>query len=283
MRRLALGLILTLTATVALAHDNFSRNGTDCNAANFHWDDRNAYVEKQTIDGGALRSLKASVSNAPISVTGGHAAGYSIEVCKAAARQEDLAAIRVTLDGSELRADGPEGRRWTVTYHIRAPRNADLDLSAKNGPLSIRDVDGTIVAQTKNGPLSLRNVSGTIDATTTNGPISVNGGSGNMKVQASNGPLSIDLDGNSWTGGSLEASTKNGPLSLSIPRGFNSGVVVETNGRGPVACRAEGCERFRAERDAHDWNDQSRRIELGNGPETVRLSTVNGPVTIKDE
>jgi hypothetical protein len=284
MRRLALGLILTLTSMAAFAHGfNVTRNGNDCSASNFHWDGENAYVEKQVIEAGSPRTLKASVSHAPISVTGGNARGYTIEVCKAAARQSDLAAIRVSVDSGELRATGPDDRRWLVLYHIKAPNGGDLDVSATNGPLSIRDFDGTLLARTSNGPLSLNNVSGNVDATTTNGPISVQGGSGEMKVRASNGPLSIDLEGNSWTGGTLDASTKNGPLSLTLPRGYNSGVVVETNGRGPVACRAEGCERFRAERDAHDWNEQPRRIELGHGPESVRLSTVNGPVTIKDE
>jgi hypothetical protein len=284
MRRLALSLILTLTATAAFAHDfHMTRRGDDCSSSNFHWDGEKAFVEKQVIDAGALRSLKASVSHAPISVTGGNGRGYTIEVCKAAARQSDLAAIRVSVDGGELRADGPDGSRWLVIYNIKAPRGAHIDVSATNGPLSIKDVDGTVVARTSNGPLSLRNVSGDVDATTTNGPLSVQGGSGNLKVSASNGPLSVGLEGNSWVGGTLDASTRNGPLSLTLPRGYNSGVVVETNGRGPVACRAEGCERFRAERDVRDWHDQPRRIELGNGPESVRLSTVNGPVTIKDE
>jgi hypothetical protein len=112
-------------------------------------------------------------------------------------------------------------------------------------------------------------------------------------VQASNGPLSIQLDGNSWLGGTLDASTKNGPLSVKIPRGYNSGVVVESSGRGPLSCRAEGCEQWRAatrraaddDDDDYGWrdNDRARRIELGNGRADVHLSTVNGPVTIKDE
>ena len=141
------------------------------------------------------------------------------------------------------------------------------------------------MARTKNGPLSLRNLSGNIDATTNNGPISIDGGSGTMKAQATNGPLSVSLDGTSWNG-ELDASTKNGPVTLKLPRGYSSGVVIETSGRGPVSCRAEGCARFEALRSDDDhrrWNDEPRRIELGSGPTHVRLSTVNGPVTVRDE
>ena len=291
MRRLAIAFALVIISTTgASAHENFTMNGEDCSARNFRWNDNAAFVAKETIDGRGLRSIKANVTHAPVSVIGDSSRGYSIDVCKAAARAEDLQAIRVSLDGDELRATGPDNSRWTVVYRIHVPRNAEVEIDARNGPVSLLDVDGKVVARSANGPLSLRNVSGNIDATTTNGPISVYGGSGTMKLQASNGPLSVHLDGNSWLGGTLDASTKNGPLSVKIPRGYNSGVVVESSGRGPLSCRAEGCERWRAARNADDDDDggwsghrSARRIELGNGRADVHLSTVNGPVTIKDE
>lgn len=290
MRRFALALTLVITAAGASAHENFEVDSDDCTSRNFRWNDRNSHVAKETIDGRGLRSIKASVTQSPISVIGDSTGGYSIEVCKAAELAEDLDDIHVTLDGDELRATGPDHRRWTVLYRIHVPRNADVQVEAKNGPLSFRDVDGTIVARSSNGPLSLTNVSGNVDATTTNGPISIRGGSGTVKVQASNGPLSIHLDGNAWQGGSLDASTKNGPLSVKIPRGYNSGVVVESSGRGPFSCRAEGCDQWRAERrrtndddDDYGHHNEPRRVELGSGRPDVRLSTVNGPVTIKDD
>jgi hypothetical protein len=287
MRRLTLALVLTLTATGAFAHESFSINGDDCSANNFRWNDSPTHVVEETLDGRGLRSIKANVTQAPISIIGDSSRGYSIDVCKAAANRADLDAIHVTLEGDELRATGPDNKRWTVLYKIHVPRGADVQVEAKNGPVSFRDVDGTIVARTQNGPLSLKNVSGNVDATAKNGPISIVGGSGNVKVEARNGPLSVHLDGNAWLG-TLDASTQNGPLSVKVPRGYNSGVVVESSGRGPFSCRAEGCEQWRRTRtddDDDDWvrHVRPRRVELGNGRADVRLSTVNGPVTIKDE
>ncbi len=282
MPRLGIALALLLVTTAAMAHDhNLTINGERCTASNFHFDDDPAFVARETIDAGSARSLKAAVSHAPIRVTGDSRGGYSIDVCKAARRAEDLAKIRVTFENGELKATGPDNRRWTVLYHIHAPRGADLELEAENGPLSVSDVDGKVVVRTSNGPLSFDNVSGDVDATTTNGPVSVTGGSGSMKVRASNGPLSVHLEGNSWTGGVLDAATKNGPLSLRLPRGFASGVTVESHGRGPVACRAADCDR--SFRSWSEEDDEPRTIRLGSGAEAVRLSTVNGPITIKDE
>lgn len=287
MRRLALAAAVLLTAATAFAHehdhDNWSRRSSaeECSERNIHFGDGRTYVKKEVIEAGSLRSLRVAVKNSPVSVEGGNSGGgYTITVCKAAERLEDLDRIRVYLDGNELKADGPDNEdrdRWTVLYYVRAPRNADLDLEARNGPIAVNDVDGKVVARLKNGPLALRNVDGDVDAETTNGPISISGGSGTMKVEASNGPLSVDLDGGSWNG-TLDASTKNGPLTVRVPRGFN-GVVVEASGRGPISCHAEGCERAWRSND----DGEPRRIELGSGPANVHLSTVNGPVTVKDE
>jgi hypothetical protein len=287
MRRFGTALILTFAAFGAFGR-SLSIQGEDCTARNFSFDGDRAFVAQETIDAGGARSFKAAVEQAPLSVNGDSRGGYTIDVCKAARRAEDLSAIRVTFEGGELKSDGPAGRNheWTVMYRVHAPKVAHLDVSTENGPLAIRDVGGKVVAHTQNGPLSLTNLSGNVDASAQNGPISVEGGSGTMKVRASNGPLSVDLDGGSWTGGTLDATTKNGPLSLRIPRGYASGVVVESRGRGPVSCRAEGCARAQRtwkDDSDDDWDDTPRTIELGSGAPAVRLSTVNGPITIKDE
>lgn len=274
MRRLTLALALA-TATTAFAH---GWDGDRCNAHNFRFDDHDAYIEEQTIDAGALRSLKAAARNAPISVEGGSGSSYTVRVCKAAANQSDLAQIRVAVENGEVKSYGPSTTsKWTVTYKITMPRGGSVDVETTNGPIAVRDVDGTIEAHAQNGPLSLKNVSGNVNAETHNGPISVSGSSGTLKVRANNGPLSVSLDGNGWSG-DLDASTKNGPLTVKIPRNYGSLVSVETNGRGPVACRADDCPRID---DESPWN-APRKMEFGRGPANVRLSTTNGPVTIKD-
>jgi hypothetical protein len=72
-------------------------------------------------------------------------------------------------------------------------------------------------------------------------------------------------------------------VSVKVSRGFNSGVLVESSGRGPVSCRAEACAGQMRSND-RDWDDDDtpRKFELGRGPQVVKITTVNGPVTIKD-
>ena len=282
MRRLATTLAVTLLATGAYADWN-NIDGDDCSRSTFRIDGKAAHVSEDSFDAPSLRTIK--LSNAPLKVTGGNSRGYTIVVCKAAKDAADLNDIRVTVENGELVTRGPDHDDWTVTYRVSAPSGADLDIESRNGPVGIRDLDGTLHVRLKNGPLALDNVGGNVDAETTNGPVSVEGGSGTMRVKASNGPISVSLEDGSWTGGTLDASTSNGPLSVKVGRNFNSGVLVEAHGSGPISCRAEACGgefRSRARRGEWGADDTPRKFELGRGPQVVKISTVNGPVTIKD-
>jgi hypothetical protein len=289
MRRFTLALGLTLLATTAFGHgrninihDDDAEFG-DCSSSRISFDGERAAIQREELPAAGLRALKVRSGNGAVSVRGG--AAWSIVACKAAEDESGLRNINVRLSGDELSADGPGSgdRDWLVFYYITAPRGADLQINASNGPVSVRDVDGTLNLRAKNGPLSLKNLTGRIDAETQNGPISVTGSSGELKLSATNGPLSVKLAGAAWNG-TLDASTKNGPLSVSIPRGYRSGILVEALGHGPVRCKAEGCGDARAKmRNDDDWDDdEPRTFEFGSGPRTVHLSTVNGPVTIKE-
>jgi len=286
MRRLLIALALVLLAAGAFAGDHshsYTSNddGDDCSGRHFRFNGHRAFVAEETIEAGNLASLKVTSENSPVSVRGGNARGYTITVCKAAELAEDLNDIRVTVTGGELRASGPSNSDWTVSYRIAAPDRANVNVEARNGPVAFRDLNGTLVARLTNGPVSLKDIDGEVDVTTKNGPVSLEGGSGNIKLRATNGPLSVRLGGASFDG-TLDATTDNGPLSVRVPRGYGSGVVVEARGRGPLSCSADECAGMRRFLDDDD-DDAPRRVELGRGPENVHLSTVNGPVTIRQE
>jgi len=142
--------------------------------------------------------------------------------------------------------------------------------------MAMRSENGTAAANAVNVPISVNEPSGTYNIETQNGPISLDGGSGTIKLNAENGPVSVRLRGSIWDG-NIDARTQNGPVTLRIPSNFRSGVVVESEGHGPVSCRAEACRQAR-----RTWDDEdSRKIELGSGPTAVRMSTVNGPVSVR--
>ena len=254
------------------------RDITDCSQLRVTVDGEPAARAQEVVPLGNVRSLTVRAPrNGGIHVTGSDSGRYEVTACKAAAIDASLNDIRVRVNGNELTGDGPDDGRWVLYFLVRAPRGADLDLDAHNGPISVRNMSGTVGAHAVNGPISARNVDGTVNLETTNGPISLDGGSGTAKLNATNGPISVNLRGDSWNG-SLDAHTQNGPMSLRIPSTFRSGVVVESDGHGPVSCRAEACRQAK-----RTWDDEdNRRIELGSGPTVVHLSTVNGPVSVRE-
>jgi hypothetical protein len=265
---------------------------TECGQLDIRFDGDRGERAEEELPASNLRSLKLDMSpHGGVRVVGWDRPTYAVKACKAAVLGSDLAQIRTTLNGNEIRTGGPDtdSDRWVVVYLIRTPRNATLDLHSRNGEISLYDVDATVTARALNGPISLKNSSGTIDAETENGPISLAGGSGNLKLSAQNGPISIKLRGDRWTGGRLDAQTLNGPLTVKLPRNYGSGVVVESDGHGPVACRAEGCRDHALENDSDsdddddDFRDRPRRFELGHGPQVVHLATSNGPLSVKDQ
>lgn len=287
MKRLALAVCLTaLALPVAARTRNISMSSDDdspitsCDQIRVSFDSGRGYRAQESLPVAGVRSLKVTgANNGGIYVLGGNS--YSATLCKFGETESDLSAIRGNLRGNEATAEGPDDGNWVAIFLVTVPRGASLDVDTTNGPISLRDVSGTVNARAVNGPLSLRDSSGTLDVETQNGPISVKGGSGTVKATAHNGPVSVRLEGSTWNG-SLDARTINGPLSVRFPAGFASGTVIESDGHGPMSCHAEVCRSAR--RSAFDDDDdRPRRIEFGSGPTVVHLSTVNGPVSVKED
>jgi hypothetical protein len=232
-------------------------------------------VDRLTAPGAQKLTVQGS-RNGGVYVSGGARRDFAISVCKAAsadAGASSLDQVRASLSGGTLTATGPAGEGWVVYFIIDAPTRAELDLQVTNGPLHVAHITGTTTARSQNGPLKLVDVAGRVSARTENGPIAYEGGSGTVDLQAQNGPLSVRLAGSRWADGALTARAQNGPVKLQVPRGFASGVRVNSSQHSPWRC--QGCDDGR-----RTWNDASRSAEFGSGPVAVTLSTVNGPVAV---
>ena len=69
--------------------------------------------------------------------------------------------------------------------------------------------------------------------------------------------------------------TVNGPLSLALPEKFRSGVRLETSGHGPISCRPSACAAATT-----DSGLNRRTLQFNGSGDTVRISTVNGPISV---
>ena len=271
-------------------HHSMSMSGgehgpvADCAGLHIRMNDRAAEMrsEEQSIarPEGPL-SVESEV-NGGVQVQGWDKDTYSVTACKAADASSNnveqvFSQIKLSVENGRVSVSGPSGHdNWTVFLLVRAPRSANLELRANNGPLSIYDLDGKLFARATNGPISLQGFSGDADVSAVNGPIDLTGNSGKLRLHTDNGPISVSLSGDAWKGSGLEADAQNGPLTLHVPKNYQSSLLVESDGHSPMSCQASFCN------DAHKtWDEDRRRIEFGNAPAVIHLSTVNGPIAVK--
>ena len=255
----------------------------DCSGLHIRFDDHTATMrsEEHAIPRPAGTLRIESETNGGVQVQGWDKENYSVTVCKAvdASRnnaEQIFSQIKLSIENGKVSVSGPSERdHWTVFLLVRAPRSADLELHANNGPLSIYNLDAKLTARAVNGPISLTAFSGEADISAVNGPIDLNGNSGKLRLHTQNGPISVDLKGDSWKGSGLEADAQNGPLSLRLPKNYQSSVLLESNGNSPMSCHASVCDDARK-----TWDEDHRRIEFGSAPAIIHLSTVNGPISV---
>lgn len=168
--------------------------------------------------------------------------------------------IKISTSG-QIKAEGGEDSRWSVSYEITAPRSTNVNLSARNGGISLDGIDGKLEFETVNGGVSLRDVAGEVRGRTTNGGVNV------------------VLSGNSWKGGGLDVTTSNGGVHISMPENYAANIETGTVNGGfnsDIPALNVTTEDVKGDRS------RSRRINTpinGGGP-TIRVVTTNGGVKI---
>ena len=235
----------------------------------------------QTIPRSAISTLQVrSARNGGVHVQGWSRDEYSITACLAAGGDNANEAkalidqLKLSISNGKVTVEGPSSQDWFSYLIIQAPNGATLDLAGVNGPVGVSDFSGNIQAHNQNGPIDFHDVSGQVRAEVQNGPITVSGSSGDFRLTAQNGPLTVELNGTQWSGGELEGSTQNGPLTLKLPETYLSSVRVDASKHSPVECRAIQCQQ-----SVRTW-DRPTVIQFGDTAPVIRLSTINGPVTI---
>jgi len=282
-----LGVVLAVGSTSAWAGDRgMSHRGGDeaksCDDMNVNFDDRETYEAQETFTIPAGQLDVTAAKNGGVSLQRGDSNQYEVQVCKFVAAENKsqgdqlLSQIVAERGSGKLSVRGPQGDRdWVASMIIRVPAGASMNVEAHNGPLSARDINGTFNLNTLNGPISVKNVSGKVTAKAKNGPIAFAGDGGDLSLDTQNGPISIELKNTAWQGGKLDAHANNGPISLNLPKGYQSGVVLTSTGHAPMSCSADVCSEARK-----TWDDDEKRIEFGSSAPVIKISTVNGPVSV---
>jgi Putative adhesin len=284
MRRMVLvaGFMLALSS-LALAHPD---SDVTCrhNENNFGDELQTSMTQEQfTVPMSGSQLKVTAAKNGGVKLIGGTGSAYEVTVCKYAGADSKaeadqlLGKISAEHSATEISVRGPQDSHWTAQLIIKVPQNANMSVSAINGPISAKGISGTLALQAKNGPIDINGVKGKVSAHAQNGPISFHGESGEYSLETQNGPLDINLAQN-WQNGTLDARTENGPIELNLPKGYTSGVEVRSDGHSPMECSADACSEARK-----TWDDNGKKIEFGPSNPVIHLSTHNGPVSVENQ
>ena len=283
------GIALALSATgIAQSRGRINLEAADCSRINQMFGDYEVgrATQHATVPLAAGTLELRPDANGGVRVEKGSGSAYEITACIAAgartAAEAQAAAdnVQLVIEGNKVKLVGNDRsdrvRSWSVQLIVMAPDGASIDAETSNGPIGVSGVDGKFNLRASNGPISLEGVTGEVNARAANGPISVEGSRGQFDVQTSNGPISIRLEGRRWDG-RLDARASNGPLTVSIPSDYQSGVEISSSDHSPWNCRAAACQGGN-----RDWDERARTLRIGSDPVVVKLTTVNGPVTVRD-
>jgi hypothetical protein len=167
--------------------------------------------------------------------------------------KEDVKPERVTLE-TERMSGIMIGAGFEVRYHVRAPKNATINVTNTNGLVNVTAMTGKVVAHTTNGGVRGTALHGGVDARATNGGVSID--------MASVGPERIVLE------------TTNGGVTLALPEKAKASVSAScTNGGISVGSI-----------DNFEVTEKSRRHlegKLNGGGTEVELITTNGGVRLR--
>ena len=171
--------------------------------------------------------------------------------------REILSEIDIETGGNEISADGPKfwgsEKSWSVSFSIMVPVKSNLKLSAVNGGISIRDINGRVKAKTLNGGIVLEKVAGDVDVNTLNGGITA------------------ELDGDRWQGRGFDARTTNGGIKIEVPEDYSADLEASTVNGGihidfPITVQG--------------WIKKNIDTKLGEGGAPISLRTINGGVSV---
>jgi len=261
---------------------NGEKDITDCSQIRMEIGDgetiRSQLVQSIPRSAAAALQVRAS-TNGGIHVQGWNGSDYSVTACLAAAGDNGngkaiLDQIKLSVLDGKVTVEGPNSSDWFAFLIIQAPTGSSLNLESGNGPIAVSNFSGTVQAKNVNGPITLRDVNGQVKADVQNGPITVTGSGGDFRLTAQNGPLTVSLDGLQWQGGELEGRTQNGPLTVKLPENYMSAVRIDASKHSPIQCKAVQCKEA-----VRTW-DRPSVIEFGGPSPIIRLSTINGPVTV---
>lgn len=254
--------------------DNYAKQHKErafCASDNWSNGDKVSFKEARELTIPAVSSLTVDGGrNGGVSVKGENRSDILVRACvngwagSEAEAKALVAGVRIETGGGRVRADSPTDENWSVSFEVLVPRSTNLNLSAHNGGIAIRSVEGEIEFETTNGGVSLADLAG------------------NVKGRTTNGGVNVSLTGNAWRGNGLDVVTTNGGVNLSVPASYAANFETgTTNGGFKSDVPTLNVEQEDDLGRSDGWSRSKRvRASMNGGGANIRVVTTNGGIRI---
>jgi hypothetical protein len=248
-----------LCAALALLVGGCDQNGPLTGRASDEWTRSYALA-----DGGALQIVAADGS---VDVQGG--SGPRVEVrAERIAKASTDAEARALLPRIEIREDvSPDriglqteglghvviGVEVSVQYHVTVPPMTHVHVRAANGPITLTDLDGAVVASTADGEIVGHDLTGSVS------------------LHADNRSIALDLK--TFTGHPIDLRATTGGITLGIPPDANANLLADSNS-GAIDLKDLAFEPL--------GDQTARRIRgrINAGGASIEVATIAGNIRI---
>ncbi len=235
-----------------------------------HGGDREARASFRTsVSADGLLSFSLEGINGRMEITGTSDADSVVVWGERSVRSDDeqdaaeqLALLQVEVDRSasavEIRTRQPsrnDGRTFTVDYHVLIPERLRVSVTGLNGGFSLSGTAGPVAVNWTNGDVLCASVRGGCEVSLVNGR--------------------IDCDGALPASGAFILASVNGNIFLSVPDTTSALIDARTT-NGAVTVSGLSVRDLSSSRTAVSG-------VIGTGRGTIRLTTVNGNVSLAGE
>ncbi|HST53979.1 MAG TPA: DUF4097 family beta strand repeat-containing protein [Pyrinomonadaceae bacterium] len=193
-----------------------------------------------------------------------------IDAVKRAYTQERLQEAKINVDAGpayvRVETEYPQYNWRDDGERHENPASVEYTLSVPRGS-RLEDIDLV------NGSLTIEGVAGPVHASSVNGRVTASGLAGTVNLSVVNGQLEATLDRLNESG-TISLSSVNGPLVVTLPSDSNATVRANTL-HGPIN------NDFKLPVREGEYVGRDLEGRLGQGSARVRLSNVNGSITIR--
>lgn len=230
-------------------------------------------IEKRGSDKDAVDGIQISAA--------GKGDRISVEVKKPASEKQFIGIGIHHSTSARLIASVPRGAKLNLTTRdgsISVERiDGRLELRTDDGSVRVSEAAGDLVAVTRDGSITLERVAGRIDARTGDGGIRVSGAPQSLLLETRDGSVVVRAEPDTVMRDNWSVRTGDGSVVVELPEGFNAEIDAETHD-GSV--RSE-LSISGADADERRDSRRSLRGRLGSGGKILKLRTNDGSIRLR--